>query len=246
MIGRCVKRSDSNCPREDAVLFRCVSNDARLYSVACHKDPSSSHSFILRDLRPLDPRVEALPEAPFPSPRSVCAWQKGRAAIGGNFQALVFHSPPGWCHLPMGYVLSTWKTPKELGFSYTLVRGPSGYNKGLWTRCPWTRCQERGVRSSHHLPPRCLMNSDRRQETNKQMFLLFVNFIVKEKKGYCVSQSRKSIQITHYFLNDTNQCSFLKQCFALSLLLRNLCFSFPELLGHSEWEDVSNMLPQSW
>lgn len=49
------------------------------------------------------------------------------------------------------------------------------------------------------------MNANGRQETNKQMSLFFVDFIVQEKKGYYVNQSRKPIQITHYFLNDTNQ-----------------------------------------
>lgn len=125
-------------------------SDGALCFVACHKNPPFSHSFILRALRPLDPRVKALPEAPFPSPLSVCAWQRGGAAIGGYFQAVVFHSPPGWFHLPMGYDLSTWKPPKGSGFSYSLVRGPSGCNKG-----PGPRCQGRGrwVRSSRLFPP---------------------------------------------------------------------------------------------
>ena len=52
------------------------------------------------------------------------------------------------------------------------------------------------------------MNADGRQETNKQMSLLFVNFIVEEKKGYHVNQSRKPTQITHYFLTATSQLMF--------------------------------------
>lgn len=48
------------------------------------------------------------------------------------------------------------------------------------------------------------MNADGRQETHKQMCLLFVNLIVEEKKGYHVNQSRKPVWITHYFLTANN------------------------------------------
>lgn len=51
-----------------------------------------SLTFILRELRPLDPRVKALLEPLFPSLLIVCSWQRGAAAIGEYFQALIFHS----------------------------------------------------------------------------------------------------------------------------------------------------------
>lgn len=93
-------------------------------------------------------------------------------------------------------------------------------------------------------PPRCLKNAYGRQETNKQISLLLVNFIVVEKKGYCANQSRQPIQITYYFLNDTNQLMlFPKQCFAVSIT-QKLVLPFLRVV-ESPWEGVNGVSSQS-